>query len=134
MPIQVFGKKGVEPLRNKILNILKDMETRDPEIEGSILLRSDGLVVAAAVREEIDKDLASAMMASLLNVSKRVFEELGRGSVDNVIVRGERGTVMIISVTPEVVLAAISKRDANLGLLLLEMRKASEKIKEVLEQ
>ena len=134
MPLPGFGKRGVEPVRSQLVSVLKDMETKDPEIEGSVLLRSDGLILATALAEGIDRDLVAAMSASLLNVSSRVLEELNRGKVENVIVRGENGVVMVISVMPEIVLAAIAKKDANLGLMLVEMRRAAEKIKGILEK
>ena len=134
MPLPGFGKRGVEPVRSQLVSVLKDMETKDPEIEGSVLLRSDGLILATALAEGIDRDLVAAMSASLLNVSSRVLEELNRGKVENVIVRGENGVVMVISVMPEIVLAAIAKKDANLGLMLVEMRRAAEKIRNILEK
>ena len=92
------------------------------------------MILATALPEGVDRDLVAAMSASVLNVSSRVLEELNRGVIENVIVRGDKGVVMVISVTSEVVLAAIAKKDANLGLMLVEMRRAAEKIKGILEK
>lgn len=133
MPLLSFGKKSVASLRNQFVSILKEMESKDPEIEGSVLLRSDGLILAAALPEVIDRDLVAAMSASVLNVSSRVLEELHRGKVENVIVKGSEGIVVVISVAPEIDLAAIARKDANLGLMLVEMKRAAEKIREILE-
>jgi len=130
----MLGRKTVENVRDQLISILKEMESKDPEIEGSVLIRADGLVLASALPADIDRDLVAAMSASALNVSTRVLEELRRGTLENVIIRGAMGVVMIISVAQDIVLAAIGKKDANLGLMLVEMRRAAEKLKNVIEK
>ncbi|MHA1590365.1 MAG: roadblock/LC7 domain-containing protein [Candidatus Njordarchaeales archaeon] len=134
MPLPMLGRKTVENVRDQLISILKEMESKDPEIEGSVLIRADGLVLASALPADIDRDLVAAMSASALNVSTRVLEELRRGTLENVIIRGAMGVVMIISVAQDIVLAAIGKKDANLGLMLVEMRRAAEKLKNVIEK
>jgi len=134
MPLQVFGKRGIGSLRDRLEQLLRELENKDPEIEGSVLLRSDGLVMASALKEQIDKDLVAAMVASALNVSSRVMDELHRGNVENIIIRGDKGVVMVIAVDPEVVLSAIAKKNANIGLMLVEMRKTAEKVRKFLEE
>ena len=134
MPLPMLGRKTVESVRDQLISILKEMESKDPEIEGSVLIRADGLVLASALPADIDRDLVAAMSASALNVSTRVLEELRRGTLENVIIRGAMGVVMIISVAQDIVLAAIGKKDANLGLMLVEMRRAAEKLKNVIEK
>ncbi|MHA1609729.1 MAG: roadblock/LC7 domain-containing protein [Candidatus Njordarchaeales archaeon] len=134
MPLPMLGRKTVESVRNQLISILKEVESKDPEIEGSVLIRADGLVLASALPADIDRDLVAAMSASALNVSTRVLEELRRGTLENVIIRGAMGVVMIISVAQDIVLAAIGKKDANLGLMLVEMRRAAEKLKNVIEK
>jgi len=134
LPLPMLGRKTVESVRNQLISILKEVESKDPEIEGSVLIRADGLVLASALPADIDRDLVAAMSASALNVSTRVLEELRRGTLENVIIRGAMGVVMIISVAQDIVLAAIGKKDANLGLMLVEMRRAAEKLKNVIEK
>ena len=134
MPLPMLGRKTVESVRDQLVSILKEMESKDPEIEGSVLIRTDGLVLASALPAEIDRDLVAAMSASALNVSTRVLEELGKGEIENVIIRGSMGVVMVISVAQDIVLAAIGKKDANLGLMLVEMRRAAEKLKNIIEK
>ena len=127
------GKKSIRTIQEQLTSVLKEMEAKDPEIEGSILLRTDGLVLASAVSEGIDRDLAAAMGASILNVGSRVLEELRKGTIENVIVRGSDGVVTIISVASDMVFAAIAKKNANLGLMLVEMKRISGTIRKILE-
>lgn len=127
-------KRGAESIRSQLISVLKEMEDKDPEIEGAVIIRTDGLVLASALPREIDRDLASAMSASVLSVSQRVLQELKRGNIINTIIRGNNGIIMIIPIMKEIVLAAIGKREANLGLMLVEMRRAADKVKEIIER
>ncbi|MHA1675542.1 MAG: roadblock/LC7 domain-containing protein, partial [Candidatus Njordarchaeales archaeon] len=97
------------------------------------ILLTDANVLASAVSEGIDRDLAAAMRATILNVGSRVLEELRKGTIENIIVRGSDGIVMVISVSAEIVLGAIGKKNSNLGLMLVEMRRTAEKTNKILE-
>jgi len=74
------------------------------------------------------------MSATILNISKRVLNELHRGEIENVIIRRKVGVIMVISVMQDISLSAIATKDANLGLMLVEMRKATQGVKEILEK
>ena len=131
MPI-LSRKESITSLRKQLVDALLDLEKKDPEITGSVIVRTDGLVIASAIRENIDRDLVAAMSASILQVGKRVLEELKRGELENAIIRGKDGIMMIISINPEVYLVSMASKNANLGLMLIEMRRAAEKIDKAL--
>lgn len=128
-----FFRKKPESVRDAVMSVLKEMETRDPEIEGSVVVRSDGLFIAGALPAEIDRDLVAAMSASIFQVSKKVLEELNRGELRNCVLWAENGVLALCQVTPGIILAAIAKKDANVGLMLVEMRRAAEKLREILK-
>ncbi|MGQ4892828.1 MAG: roadblock/LC7 domain-containing protein [Candidatus Njordarchaeia archaeon] len=125
--------RPVETAGTSLEKILKEMHDKNRDIDGSAILRTDGLVIASVLAEKLDRDLVAAMAASLLNVSSRVLEELAKGNVEDVVVRGSDGVVALISVNPEAVLATMAKKNANLGLLIVTMKKARDKINKVLE-
>jgi predicted regulator of Ras-like GTPase activity (Roadblock/LC7/MglB family) len=117
-----------ESLRKKLEEILKSMEDADPNIEGSALVRTDGLVMASAIQWWIDEPLIAAMSAALLNIGSRSVTELERGSLNKVIVSGEKGDVVLTGAGGEAVLSVITKPGANLGLILVEMKKCASKL------
>jgi predicted regulator of Ras-like GTPase activity (Roadblock/LC7/MglB family) len=120
--------------RNELENMLKTMEDADPDIESSAIVRTDGLVMASALPKSADEGLIAAMSAALLNIGNRAVTELARGEMDKVIVSGTKGDIILRGVGSEAVLSAITKSGANLGLLLVEMKRAGEKIIGVLKQ
>ena len=66
------------------------------------------------------------MSAAMLSLGERIATELGRGSLEQVYVKGEKGYVVLMSVGEEAVLTALAREQAKLGLILLDMRRAAE--------
>ncbi|MFB0561052.1 MAG: roadblock/LC7 domain-containing protein [Candidatus Lokiarchaeia archaeon] len=120
--------------RGQLEGLLKAMEDADPDIEASAIVRTDGLVMASALPKDADEGLIAAMSAALLNIGNRAVAELARGEMDKVIVSGSKGDIILRGVGSEAVLSAITKPGANLGLLLVEMKRAGDRIVDVLKQ
>lgn len=119
--------------REELEKILKEMEASDPDIEASAVVRTDGLVMASALPKSADEGLIAAMSAAILNIGSRALSELAKGELEKIIVSGSRGDITIIGVGKGAVLSAITRPGANIGLLLVEMARAREKIEAVLK-
>jgi hypothetical protein len=115
-------------LRKDLESILKDLEATVGDIEGSALVRSDGLIVAFAMPKTSDESLVAAMSAALLNIGTRTAKELSRGDLDKVIVSGTRGDVVLMGAGNDSILSATTKPGANLGLVLVEMKRTTSKL------
>jgi hypothetical protein len=115
-------------MRKESETVLKDLEASAGDIEGSAVVRSDGLIVAFAMPRNTDETLVAAMSAALLNIGTRTVKELARGDLDKVIVSGNKGDVALLSAGRDAILSSITKPGANLGLVLVEMKKASGKL------
>jgi predicted regulator of Ras-like GTPase activity (Roadblock/LC7/MglB family) len=100
------------------------MQAAAPDIEASALVSVDGLMIASALSAQVEEERVSAMSAAMLSLGDRIAEELSRGSLDQVFVRGEDGYVLLMSVGEEAVLTALARKNAKLGLIFLEMRRA----------
>ena len=64
---------------------------------------------------------------------ERIATELGRGMLDEVYVKGENGYVNLRSIGEEAVLTVLARQQTKLGLLFLDMRRASEDLAVILE-
>ena len=105
---------------------LQDLQSTSPAIEASAVVSVDGLCIASALPAEVEEDRVSAMSAAMLSLGERIATELGRGSLEQVLIKGRRGYVVLMSVGPEAVLTALAREQAKLGLLLLDMHRAAE--------
>jgi len=105
---------------------LRSMQAAAPDIEASAVVSVDGLIIASALPVEVEEDRVSAMSAAMLSLGERIAEELGRGSLNQVYIKGSNGFIVLTSVGSEAVLTALARQDGKLGLVFLEMRRAAE--------
>jgi uncharacterized protein len=105
---------------------LRDMQAASPDIEASAVVSVDGLIIASALPVEVEEDRVSAMSAAMLSLGERIASELGRGTLEQVYIRGDSGYVILTAVGEEAVLTALAREHAKLGLIFLEMRRAAE--------
>jgi hypothetical protein len=115
-------------MRRDLETVLKDLEATAGDIEGSAVVKTDGLIVAFAMPRTTDETLVAAMSAALLNIGSRTVKELARGDLDKVIVSGNKGDVVLLGAGRDAILSTTTKPGANLGLVLVEMKKTSSKL------
>jgi len=105
---------------------LRQLQASSPDIEASAIVSVDGLSIASALPQGVEEDRVSAMSAAMLSLGERIANELGRGSLELVYIKGEKGFVVLMSVGDEAVLTALAREQAKLGLIFLDMRRATE--------
>jgi predicted regulator of Ras-like GTPase activity (Roadblock/LC7/MglB family) len=108
----------------KLVDRLRDLQASSPDVEGSAIVSVDGLSIASALHQEIEEDRVSAMSAAMLSLGERIATELGRGNLEQVYIRGENGYVLLMAVGEEAVLTVMARKEAKLGLILLDMKRA----------
>jgi hypothetical protein len=86
----------------------------------------DGLSIASALPQGVEEDRVSAMSAAMLSLGERIANELGRGVLEQVYIKGQEGYVILMAVGEEAVLTALAREQAKLGLIFLDMRRAAE--------
>lgn len=111
---------------DKMVSRLRDLQVASPDIEASAVVSVDGLIMASALPAGSEEDRVSAMSAAMLSLGERISNELGRGALDEVYIRGADGFVVLTAVGEEAVLTALARKNAKLGLIFLEMRRAAE--------
>jgi predicted regulator of Ras-like GTPase activity (Roadblock/LC7/MglB family) len=111
---------------------LRDLQVASPDIEASAMVSVDGLSIASALPQGVEEDRVSAMSAAMLSLGERIASELGRGVLDQVYIKGENGYVVLMSVGEEAVLTALANERAKLGLIFLEMRRATEDLEKLI--
>ena len=108
----------------KLVDRLRDLQASSPDVEGSAIVSVDGLSIASALHQEIEEDRVSAMSAAMLSLGERIAGELGRGILEQVYIRGDSGYVLLMAVGEEAVLTVMARKEAKLGLILLDMKRA----------
>jgi predicted regulator of Ras-like GTPase activity (Roadblock/LC7/MglB family) len=111
---------------------LRELQASSPDIEASAIVSVDGLTIASALPQGVEEDRVSAMSAAMLSLGERIASELGRGSLEQVYIKGELGYVVLMSVGEEAVLTALAREHAKLGLIFLDMRRATEDLRKLI--
>lgn len=111
---------------------LRELQISSPDVEAAAIISVDGLPIASSLPQGVEEDRVSAMSAAMLSLGERIAGELGRGMLDEVYVRGEKGYVILRAVGEEAVLTVLARQQAKLGLLFLDMRRAAEELSTIL--
>lgn len=111
---------------------LRDFQASSTDIEASAIVSVDGLTIASALPQDVEEDRVSAMSAAMLSLGERISSELGRGSLNQVYIKGEMGYVILMSVGEEAVLTVLAREQAKLGLILLDMRRVTEDLEQLI--
>ncbi|MGQ4893690.1 MAG: roadblock/LC7 domain-containing protein [Candidatus Njordarchaeia archaeon] len=121
--------------KEEIEEMLQTLVENDPDILGCILVRQDGLPLGSYLSETVDKRIFSAMAAAILNISLRSINELGGGDLQYITVVGTKGNLILMGTGEEsnAVLVSLVKPKANIGLVLVEMERAAQKISGILK-
>ena len=111
---------------------LRDLQTSSTDVEASALVSVDGLIMASALPPDVEEDRVSAMSAAMLSLGERIAMELGRGTLDQVYIRGGEGYVLLLDVGEEAVLTVLARKEAKLGMLFLDMKRAAADLSELI--
>lgn len=110
---------------------LRDLQVSSPDVEAAAVVSVDGLSMASSLPGNIEEDRVSAMSAAMLSLGERISSELGRGTLDQVYVKGERGFVILMNIGEEAVLTVLAREQAKLGLIFLDMSRAVKELEKL---
>jgi predicted regulator of Ras-like GTPase activity (Roadblock/LC7/MglB family) len=117
----------------RLVRRLQELQMNAPDVEATAVVSVDGLTMASFLPAGVEEDRVSAMSAAMLSLGERIASELGRGMLDEVYVKGENGYVVLRAIGEEAVLTVLARQQTKLGLLFLDMRRASEDLATILE-
>ena len=109
-----------------VSSVLSDLNSSSVDITASAVISSDGLPIASMLHGNIDPDRVGAMSAALLALGNRTTKELLCGELEQVIVKGTDGYILLIG--EDTVLVVTARESAKLGLILLDARRAARSI------
>jgi len=118
---------------DEVEQVLKRLEGV-PGIEGSALVSADGFMLASSLPPEMSEDRIAAMGAAMVSVAERVNRELNRGKFEMTIISGSDGYTLATDVGLEAILIVLASKNAKLGLVFYEVRRAAEDLMKILSR
>ncbi len=115
-----------------IHSVLNDLNGSSADIEASAVISTDGLMIASVLPAGMDEDRVGAMNAAMLTLGDRSAQELGRGELEQVMVKGGNGYILMTYAGTDAVLSVLAKANAKLGLIFLDAKRAAQSVAKVL--
>jgi predicted regulator of Ras-like GTPase activity (Roadblock/LC7/MglB family) len=113
---------------DQLNQVLRGLQASTPDTEGAAIISMDGLIMASSLPATVEEDRISAMSAALYGIGSRSSEELERGEVEQVYIKGDAGYLLITQAGNDAVLAVMANAKAKLGIIFLDVRRAAEEV------
>lgn len=113
-------------------HVLRALQNGSPDLEAAALISEDGLVIASALPQHIQEMRIAGMAATLLGLGERAANELVRGSLQQILIRGDEGYVVMTRAGTGTLLLTLTTREAKLGLVFYDMERAASEIRRIL--
>lgn len=110
-----------------IQDVLATLNTT-PDITSSAVISVDGLPIASALQHGMDEDRLAAMSAALLTLGNRSASEVLQGNLDHSIIHTDNGYMLLFQAGNSVLLTITTSKEAKLGLVLFEAKRALKEI------
>ena len=111
-----------------MLDILGELRSDGNGVQAVVLISSDAMALASVMPDDMEEELMSATASSLIAAGERVAEELARGSLDQVYLRGGEGDLVVVKVNDDALLACTVDNAAKMGMTLLEVNRCAQKL------
>ncbi|MGC4122903.1 MAG: roadblock/LC7 domain-containing protein [Myxococcales bacterium] len=119
--------------RTESLNrALSNLQASSADIEAAAVVSVDGLIIASSLPAGLEEAQIAAMSAAMLAMGTRTAVELKRGAIEQLFVKGSNGYVIIMAAGPHAVLLAMTRKDAKLGLVFLDVSRCADEVKKAL--
>lgn len=119
--------------------ILQQLHATVSGLSGTVVVSTEGFVVAAyagdgysRLENPVDSPQVAAMAASIIALGERVLGRLSRGEIDRILLDGSEGGIVVVPAGHEAALAAMVNKEAKLGLVMYEVRRAANEVERVL--
>jgi len=96
-------------------------------VAGSMLVGRDGIVIASDLQAAMEDEALGALAASITANVQKSLGRLGQPEPQQITIEAEN-TKLFLAECEVGVLVVLTEKDANLGLVRLEMRNARQKL------
>ena len=110
--------------KDVVENVIMGLQRSSRDIKGCAVVSSDGQMVASSLKPGMDLDRVGAMSAAVQKLGQEAARALGCGALEQIMLKGETGYVLLVAVGEDAVLSVITDTSAKLGLVLQDARGA----------
>ncbi len=91
-------------------------------LDGAVIATAEGLEMASYFKSDKDADLIAADTASLLSVLTSVLENAGSGTLSEMVISADNGSIAIKDLGEDVAFAAMAPKGYKMGGLIVSLK------------
>jgi predicted regulator of Ras-like GTPase activity (Roadblock/LC7/MglB family) len=111
-----------------LISILRELNASSPEIEGSWVISTEGLIIASVLPLGLDEDRGGALTAALLSRAERTARALSRGALEQFMLKGEMGCILMMCAGDGALLVVLTKSNAKVGLIFFDIEHSAKRV------
>lgn len=102
------------------------------DVEGAAIVTRDGLLIVSEISSSVDSETFAAMSATMFAAAETALSELKKGGVERVLVESKETKLVLVGAGETAILILMVNPISNIGLVLVEVKKAAAKIKKAI--
>ncbi len=120
-----------DELQGQLKRLLTEFANNTP-ILGAAILSVEGLPLVSNFQAGTEEVAVAAMVAGIHSASEQAVQELRQGNLKSIIIEGDQGTIVIISIRGGYLLAITSPENVRLGLVFNDGKRVARNAAKIL--
>ncbi|MCP4151344.1 MAG: hypothetical protein GY757_26610 [bacterium] len=112
--------------------MLEELQSGSGEIEACAIVSEDGLMIAGIFPQHYDEGKAAVSGSAMIATGTKVTKELNRGKLQQVLLKSDNGYTIVTKAGDRSVLLILAGNNAKLGLIFLDIARATEEAANIL--
>ncbi|MBD3407702.1 MAG: hypothetical protein GF411_16410 [Candidatus Lokiarchaeota archaeon] len=113
--------------------LLRDLSTNSP-ILGAAILSVEGLPLESHFHRGMEEATIAAMVAGIYSTGEQAVKELKQGNLRNIIVEGDLGTTIVLSIPGGYLLCVTAPENAKLGLIFNDAKRVAREASRLIQR
>ncbi|MBN2230640.1 MAG: roadblock/LC7 domain-containing protein [Candidatus Thorarchaeota archaeon] len=120
-------------IRDSLGAVLKELSNKSP-ILGAAIFSVEGLPLVSHFHAGTEEVTVAAMVAGIHAAGEQTVKELRQGDLKSIIIQGDFGTTLVISISPDYILTVTAPENAALGLIFSDAKRTARDARKILHQ
>jgi hypothetical protein len=129
----VLEDQSISKVQELLRELLKDLSNRSP-ILGAAVFSIEGLPLVSRFHGGTEEASVAAIVAAIHVAGEQTVKELRQGELKSIIIQGDLGTTLVISISGDYLLTVTAPDNAKLGLIFSDAKKAARDARKILHQ
>ncbi|MTK64168.1 MAG: hypothetical protein F8N15_06555 [Methanobacterium sp.] len=104
------------------------------QIKACGVVSKEGLLIDSRTPPDVDARIFSALCSTVMGAAEAASGQLNTGKVDQISVKTEKGTIVLLPAGSKAILTALTEPEAQLGLILFEMESRAVQVNDILNK